>query len=623
MTAFKSPEKDRLRLDRDALVEAVKQAGGVFKRANSIVCPFHTDHSPSAGLYRGEDGVWRFKCLGCGVCEDIIGVRVLASNRKVGDVLRDIDPQPIATDPLPMVYQTLDALKGAYRSLERTHVYTNPKTRQPDMVVLRLRQGKDKSFVQCRPHAGGFVAKAPEKPWPIYNRIRIIAAQTVIVVEGEGCVEELSRVGHVATTSPGGALKGKYADWSLLAGKKVYLWPDFDPVDKNGLRKGFEHMREVREILERLEPLPEIWWIDPTPFSLPPKGDVVDYVAIYGGKDIDDAKRAVQCAIETAEPLSGSHELHKLIEDTISGKRKALLWPWPVLGKLSQALLPGTVTAICGDPGCGKSFMLIEAVWFWFTNGYKPAVFMLEEELSYHLMRTLAQIEGCANVTESEWVHKNGERVRHLYAKNKEKLDEFSRCISAAPKESTTLPMLAEWVADRALAGCQVIAIDPITAAVTGDKRFIEDLEFMNRAKAIVRETGSRLVITTHPRNNAKGWTDMTGGAAYPRFAQSVFWVHRHDGGKPVRCQQNRRELEPIPMAFHTTINRSIKLGKTRNGKGAGREIGFIFDARTLRFAEQGLIVTKDGDTDQDESPMPRAPRVVALQDPFIEQEVA
>jgi hypothetical protein len=45
---------------------------------------------------------------------------------------------------------------------------------------------------------------------------------------------------------------------------------------------------------------------------------------------------------------------------------------------------------------------------------------------------------------------------------------------------------------------------------------------------------------------------------------------------------------------FSTTINRAVRLGKTRNGPGSGMDIGFIFDGKTLRFSEQGPIESED-----------------------------
>ena len=41
------------------------------------------------------------------------------------------------------------------------------------------------------------------------------------------------------------------------------------------------------------------------------------------------------------------------------------------------------------------------------------------------------------------------------------------------------------------------------------------------------------------------------------------------------------------------SINRSLRLIKTRNGRGAGLEIGFNFDEATLRFAEAGIVVSE------------------------------
>ena len=70
-----------------------------------------------------------------------------------------------------------------------------------------------------------------------------------MVVEGEKCGDVLLELGIAATTSPCGAGKAEYADWTPLAGKKVILWSDNDPTGRN-------HMKQVAEQLQRLDPSP-------------------------------------------------------------------------------------------------------------------------------------------------------------------------------------------------------------------------------------------------------------------------------------------------------------------------------------------------------------------------------
>jgi hypothetical protein len=120
---------------------------------------------------------------------------------------------------------------GHLNAVERVHAYTNPDTRTPDLVILRIREPDGgKVFYQYQPNpGGGFIKGAPPKPLPLYNRTKLRAAKAVVVVEGEKCVEALRAVGVEATTSPGGAKNAKHADWRPLAGLTVYLWPDNDP----------------------------------------------------------------------------------------------------------------------------------------------------------------------------------------------------------------------------------------------------------------------------------------------------------------------------------------------------------------------------------------------------------
>ncbi|CAM5220324.1 hypothetical protein CDEF62S_00623 [Castellaniella defragrans] len=69
---------------------------------------------------------------------------------------------------------------------------------------------------------------APE-PRPLYNQPEMLAAEEVILVEGEKCAQALIDVNFVATTAMNGAKAPvEKTDWAPLAGKAVILWPDRD-----------------------------------------------------------------------------------------------------------------------------------------------------------------------------------------------------------------------------------------------------------------------------------------------------------------------------------------------------------------------------------------------------------
>ena len=69
-------------------------------------------------------------------------------------------------------------------------------------------------------------------PRPLYGLQPLAAAPaaTVIICEGEKSADAVARVfsAHVGVTSPNGSKSAGKADWSVLAGRHVVIWPDAD-----------------------------------------------------------------------------------------------------------------------------------------------------------------------------------------------------------------------------------------------------------------------------------------------------------------------------------------------------------------------------------------------------------
>lgn len=600
-------EKESLRRDRDALEAALKEAGCDFIRGSTARCPFHDDQHPSGSIHLRKEGVWAFRCHPCNLNEDVIGLQARARNAKCGDVLRGAGKGAVVRKSAPSHpakhYPSVDAIRASYGgNADDLYAYTNPDTKAVELVVVRVVQGDRKVFHQFRPvSTGGFESGAPPKPWPLFNRGRIRGATEVWVVEGEKCVKALHAVGAVATTSPCGAGKAQYADWTPLSGKTVFLWPDSDPADpKTGIRTGIAHMEAVALELAKLEPAPMVLWVNPDELDLPEKGDAADYLEPFEG-DVEECQRALLAVQSIATMTGPAEELSKMMEDTISGRRRAIEWPYPSLSRLSRALFPGTVTAICGDPGCGKSFLALECAAYWFSKGVKVALYELEDDRAYHLSRVLAQLDGCSDLADDEWLRGHPEEARKAMDRHRDVIGRFGACVHTRPDGDTTLDELLEWIRERCVAKCRIVIIDPVTAAESGDKPWIADRKFIMAAKAIVRAHGASLILVTHPKLGLKpgGGSPlhgMAGGAAYPRFSHSVFWMVKHP--EPIRVQ-----IKGIHGMFKTTIDRSLRIGKARNGVGTNVELGFVFDPKNLRFAEQGAVQKKlkGAEADDDE----------------------
>ena len=108
---------------------------------------------------------------------------------------------------------------------------------------------------------------------PLYN-LHLIAKeteQTVFIVEGEKCADALVKLGFIATTS-GGATSAKDANWQILAGRNVVLWPDNDEA-------GIQYAKDVTVKLVSLNA--NINQIDIVALGLPSKGDCVDWMVQF------------------------------------------------------------------------------------------------------------------------------------------------------------------------------------------------------------------------------------------------------------------------------------------------------------------------------------------------------
>ena len=568
---------DDLRQDRNALLDELRRAGTDVSRPSKIRCPFHDDRNPSAGVYQGQDDAWRFKCHGCGLNGDIFDIRASLSGRNVVDELKaaqaDSGPQRRRASPrtpdtstgnLGRVFVSLDELRRSDPRI--TDVYCYPDRKNVELVVLRLREPDGrKTFRQCRPVAGGFVYGDPPQPWPILNAGATKRADKVIVVEGEKDVASFTRLGFTATTSPGGAGKSHCADWSVLAGKTAYLWPDADDADpKTGQRTGIRHMREVAQRLQKLDPPARVMWIDPDKLGLSGGQDVTDLLAQH--VDLDDTRKAalINDILAKAEPMGPSAGVRSIIEEAIAGRRRNIEFPWSETTRWACALLPGTVTLLVAPPGATKSFWLLQATAHWHDQDDRPSVLMLEDGREFHLRRALAQKAGIAEITDDEWCRTHPDEAQQAYKDHAAWLDLFGACIHELPGPSQpTFDAIGDWIETQAVAGRQIIAVDPLSIAAdqAGPVCRGPGLHRAGQARRSSSLAVPSFASDASHAKYAKGCTldAVAGGAAYTRLAHTVLWLEFHDCPKTVTVRDPLMELR-----FETEINRTLHVLKAR-----------------------------------------------------------
>lgn len=573
MTADRTSEQE--------LRAELERAGARFK-GRSCTCPFHEDRNPSAGIHADESGVWRFKCHTptCGVSGDIFDIRARLEGVDVNDLLKGSEPKPVK--PVRVI-PTIDAIResvGRLGTVEDVYPYTHPNTGNADVVQIRwIPKGENrKQFLTHRAVPGGFVLGAGPKPWPIFNRKRVRDSDIVVVVEGEKCVKALHSLGIVATTSLSGAGNAQHADWAPLAGKTVYIMPDNDA-------DGARYATDVATQLQGLDPPPRVFryqWNEGTA----PKYDVADLIAGYP----ELTAEMIWTLIRTGSRAVGI-ELDERIEETIRGDYRELDFPkFPGLSRLTLALLPSTITVVCGDPGATKSLLLLRWCYDWHHQGTKVALLEMEDDRPFHLTRLLATAAGRWDILNPAWVRENPSKAREMSAEHRDAIASFTPRLTPGQHGTWTYANILGWMENQCKAGTQIIVIDPITSAQVSDNRHVDDAHFISKAHSLVAQYGARLILVTHPRSSGKSKAtqdDLAGGRAFSRHVQTILWLHT-ENDKRFTCQTR---IGNMPV----TCNRSIFIAKSRSGYGHGAKIGMNLTSE-VQFVEEGPIVPDEDD---------------------------
>jgi hypothetical protein len=600
--------------DLGDLIAALEDAGCTV-RGKAVVCAFHGDHSASGSIYQGTDGRHRYRCHACPAAGDAADIVALCTGRPLLEILRErsegnrmSNNRPHHRKPEPKRWPDLEALVAdLHQRNQVSDVYRYKDTAGAVlMAVVRL---EPKSFRQASPApGGGWWLKKPPGLLPILNRPAIAAAELVVVVEGEKDANVLHEVGVIATTSPMGADSSQVpieddgkpglADWSPLAGKRVVLWGDDD-------EPGRRHINRVARVLGRLYPRPSLYRVRRE--DLDGTKDAADMIA--GTASEEAARFAILRIIDNALPLRPAAPLHARIEAAIAGKLVAAPWPWTSVGGLTSALLPGAVSLLVGSPGASKSFMLLQAALWWLEEGWRVALYELEEGNDFWLNRALALLAGASCAMDPAWLAGHPDEARTLLARYARELDTLAACMTCAPAGGVTLEGLAAWIEAQAAAGVRIIAADPVTAAMedSASKPWIAAQAFMLRTKRAATTAGASLVFTSHGRKGdrrggkmAPDLDSLAGGAAYARFASTVLWL------ESMAEAEGCAVIDADGRDIHTDINRRLRILKARNGCGTGRVLGLRFNGATLRMEEAGVIIN-----DAAHAPC-AAPRIIA-----------
>jgi hypothetical protein len=278
-------------------------------------------------------------------------------------------------------------------------------------------------------------------------------------------------------------------------------------------------------------------------------------------------------------------EFDRLHPEVAAGRHVPVSWPWPKLTDLTDALIPGAITILCGPPGEGKSYFTLQAALHWLEEGVPVKLWEMEEGGDYWVRRALAQLSGESAVSSLRYQRANPRRVEELRARFGPQLERLDAHLTLSADAPPSWEQACEWLEGNAAAGARVLIVDPVTAVMPADRQHLQDFALMMRAKSIARKHGCSIIFVTHPRMNVpKGdfMDKLAGGAAFPRFASSVLYF---------RFMRREAMVATALGDVWQEFERTMLIVKARDGSGKGREIAFHMVGGTVRFEEYGVIM--------------------------------
>lgn len=309
----------------------------------SACCPAHDDRRASLSIAEGEDGRVLLKChAGCSleaICE--------AMDLKPTDLFVASTSTVLAADRGKQKYR--GQANGQEGNNQPQIVATYDYRDEHGELLFQVVRYDPKDFRQRRPKPdGGWVWSVKGVRVVPYRLPELLARpdEPVFVVEGEKDVDNLGRIGVLATCNAGGAGKWTADQAAFLRGRRVYAAGDNDDSGRKHLDQVVCSLDGVAESVRIVE-LPD----------LPAKGDVSDWLAAGGTKK--ELERLAEASpiwtptpqpwpeiisLDTANlPEFPTHALPAVLRNWVEAESYATQTPADLAGLLAMAVCSSTI----------------------------------------------------------------------------------------------------------------------------------------------------------------------------------------------------------------------------------------------------------------------------------------
>lgn len=204
--------------------------GGKFRGKEYVCADLHGGKGTSCSV-NVSDGVWKdFASSTKG--GDLLSLYAQIHGLKHGEAAKQLGFVEVKPEIIPATKKFFfeDRILGMP---DNVYKYLNSKG-EPGLhiAVYRLPDGR-KQVKPWQKIKGNWVQSHISGPRPLYNLdlLSRYPDKPVLIVEGEKCAEAAQNAlgdAYIATTWPGGAEATSKADWGILRGRSVHIWPDAD-----------------------------------------------------------------------------------------------------------------------------------------------------------------------------------------------------------------------------------------------------------------------------------------------------------------------------------------------------------------------------------------------------------